>query len=338
MCEPRNPARCRRAAEPCFLPLCWIGCQLPMQPRTVDRLRLRFMRRSPYLSAARNSPSSPAASRTGSPRRGLSSRSSYICARCGCRPSSRIGPAGRALGARVPAPRPRERSTPQATSRRRATRCPAAMRINTFEKLGVDGRKITGLAYGPSGKGKLVTIADSGWSVKAGKAIKLSIGLNATGKTLLSKFGRTAAPSRSHRRTTATRSAAQQPGSPSNADYARCPEGSGADQDAGVRASASLLLWPSSGSLEPRGGASRTTRLERRRWPSGGNDELPLANRGAEANIGRPCRMPSLGASCRLHNAARLRLVTRFLPVTLFTRGSFSANDHRHRASSRGRP
>ena len=64
------------------------------------------------------------------------------------------------------------------------------MTINTFEKLGVDGRKIAGLAYGPSGKGKMVTIADSGWSVKAGKAIKLSIGLNATGKTLLSKFGR----------------------------------------------------------------------------------------------------------------------------------------------------
>ena len=35
-----------------------------------------------------------------------------------------------------------------------------------------------------------MTIAGSGWSVKAGKAIKLSIGLNATGKTLLSKFGR----------------------------------------------------------------------------------------------------------------------------------------------------
>ena len=68
--------------------------------------------------------------------------------------------------------------------------CTGALKINTFEKLSVDGRKITGLAYGPSGKGKLVTIAGAGWSVKAGKAIKLSIGLNATGKTLLSKFGR----------------------------------------------------------------------------------------------------------------------------------------------------
>ena len=68
--------------------------------------------------------------------------------------------------------------------------CTGALKINTFEKLSVDGRKITGLAYGPSGKGKLVTIAGAGWSVKAGKAIKLSIGLNATGNTLLSKFGR----------------------------------------------------------------------------------------------------------------------------------------------------
>ncbi len=68
--------------------------------------------------------------------------------------------------------------------------CRGALKINTFEKLSVDGRNITGLAYGPSGKGKLVTIAGAGWSVKAGKAIKLSIGLNVTGKTLLSKFGR----------------------------------------------------------------------------------------------------------------------------------------------------
>ena len=52
--------------------------------------------------------------------------------------------------------------------------------------------------------------------------------------------------------------------------------------------------------------------LERGRRPSGGNGELPLANRGAEASDGRPCRMPSLGASCWLHNAALLRLVTRF--------------------------
>ena len=37
---------------------------------------------------------------------------------------------------------------------------------------------------------------------------------------------------------------------------------------------------------------------------------------------GRPCRMPSLGASYRLHNAARLRLVTRFLPVTHHQRGA----------------
>ena len=68
--------------------------------------------------------------------------------------------------------------------------CTGALQINTFEKLSVDGRKITGLAYGPSGKGKLVTIAGADWSVKAGKAIKLSIGLNATGKTLLSRYGR----------------------------------------------------------------------------------------------------------------------------------------------------
>jgi hypothetical protein len=66
--------------------------------------------------------------------------------------------------------------------------CRGAVTLTTFEKLSAKGKTITGLASAPSGKGKLVTIAAGGWSIKAGKTLALVIGLNATGKSLLSKF------------------------------------------------------------------------------------------------------------------------------------------------------
>jgi hypothetical protein len=68
--------------------------------------------------------------------------------------------------------------------------CRGAVQITTFEKLSADGHKITGLAYGPSGKGNQVTIANTGCDVRTGNTIKLIVNLNATGKSLLSKFGR----------------------------------------------------------------------------------------------------------------------------------------------------
>ncbi len=61
-----------------------------------------------------------------------------------------------------------------------------------------------------------------------------------------------------------------------------------------------------------------TTAWERRRRPSRGNGERTPA-RQSRSGSQQWALMPNVvpWASCRLHNAARLRLVTRFLPVTL---------------------
>jgi hypothetical protein len=66
--------------------------------------------------------------------------------------------------------------------------CRGTVTLTTFEKLAPDGKTITELASAPSGKGKLVTIAASAWSVRTGKTLTLRVGLNATGRTLLTKF------------------------------------------------------------------------------------------------------------------------------------------------------
>jgi hypothetical protein len=68
--------------------------------------------------------------------------------------------------------------------------CRGTVTLTTFEKLSANGKTITGLAPAPSGNGKLVTIAAGGWSIKAGRTLTLIIGLNATGKSLLAKFGK----------------------------------------------------------------------------------------------------------------------------------------------------
>ncbi|MBV9365528.1 MAG: hypothetical protein JOY89_14905, partial [Solirubrobacterales bacterium] len=52
------------------------------------------------------------------------------------------------------------------------------------------GKTITKLFSAPSSKGRLVTIAAGAWSVSTGKTLILGVGLNATGKTLLRRFGK----------------------------------------------------------------------------------------------------------------------------------------------------
>ncbi|MBV9805823.1 MAG: hypothetical protein JO286_01510 [Solirubrobacterales bacterium] len=68
--------------------------------------------------------------------------------------------------------------------------CNGTVTLTTFEKLGPDGKTITKLFSAPSSKGRLVTIAAGAWSVSTGKTLILGVGLNATGKTLLRKFGK----------------------------------------------------------------------------------------------------------------------------------------------------
>jgi hypothetical protein len=72
---------------------------------------------------------------------------------------------------------------------------------------------------------------------------------------------------------------------------------------------------------------SASSGMERRRRPSGGNanSRSTIAERKPAMGAHAECR-PSLGASCRLHNAARLRLVTRFLPVIPHGRGVRNPN------------
>ncbi len=69
--------------------------------------------------------------------------------------------------------------------------CRGSAKTTTFEKLGADGRTITGLSYSPSGRGKLVTLAVLGWSLRAGNTkLTVAVEINARGRSLLSKFGK----------------------------------------------------------------------------------------------------------------------------------------------------
>jgi hypothetical protein len=68
--------------------------------------------------------------------------------------------------------------------------CRGTVTLTTFEKLSPDGQTITKLFSAPSGKRKLVTIAAGAWSVRTGKTLTLVIGLNAAGRTLMTKFGK----------------------------------------------------------------------------------------------------------------------------------------------------
>jgi hypothetical protein len=68
--------------------------------------------------------------------------------------------------------------------------CRGTVTLTTFEKLSPDGKTIAKLFSAPFGKRKLVTIAAGAWIVRTGKTLTPVIGLNATGKDLLNKFGK----------------------------------------------------------------------------------------------------------------------------------------------------
>jgi hypothetical protein len=68
--------------------------------------------------------------------------------------------------------------------------CKGAAQIATYAKLAADGNTIIGLSYGLAGNGKPVTLATAGYSVKAGNKLQMTIEINRTGKSLLTKFGR----------------------------------------------------------------------------------------------------------------------------------------------------
>lgn len=68
--------------------------------------------------------------------------------------------------------------------------CRGAGKITTFENLGADGKTITGLAYGPFGKGRTVRLATVSYAVKAGRTIQMSIEINRIGKNLVTRFRR----------------------------------------------------------------------------------------------------------------------------------------------------
>jgi hypothetical protein len=69
--------------------------------------------------------------------------------------------------------------------------CRGAAKVMTFEKLGADGHTITGLSYRPWGNGKLVTLGIFSWSLRASNTtLTVAVEINATGKTLISKFGK----------------------------------------------------------------------------------------------------------------------------------------------------
>jgi Alpha galactosidase A/Alpha galactosidase C-terminal beta sandwich domain/Glucodextranase, domain B len=68
--------------------------------------------------------------------------------------------------------------------------CRGTVTLTTFEKLGPDGQTITKLFSAPSSKRRPVTIAAAAWIVRNGKTLTIVIGLNATGKTLLTQFGK----------------------------------------------------------------------------------------------------------------------------------------------------
>jgi hypothetical protein len=68
--------------------------------------------------------------------------------------------------------------------------CRGTVTLTTFERLGPEGKPIIELVSAPSSKGELVTIAAGAWNVRTGKTLTLQVGLNATGETLLRKFGK----------------------------------------------------------------------------------------------------------------------------------------------------
>jgi hypothetical protein len=68
--------------------------------------------------------------------------------------------------------------------------CKGGAKITTYEKLAADSNSVTGLSASPSGKGKLVTLANISWSVRAGRAITVIVQVNPTAHNLLKKFGK----------------------------------------------------------------------------------------------------------------------------------------------------
>jgi hypothetical protein len=68
--------------------------------------------------------------------------------------------------------------------------CKGSARIATYEKLAADGKPVTGLSSAPAGKGKLVTIANISWSVRAGITGTIIVQINTTGQNLLKRFGK----------------------------------------------------------------------------------------------------------------------------------------------------
>ncbi len=68
--------------------------------------------------------------------------------------------------------------------------CRGTVTLTTFEKLSPDGTTITKLFSAPAGKREPVTIATGAWIVRTGKTLSIVIGLNASGKALLTRFGK----------------------------------------------------------------------------------------------------------------------------------------------------
>ena len=68
--------------------------------------------------------------------------------------------------------------------------CSGTVTLTTFEKLGPDGKTITKLFSAPSGKRIPVTMAAGAFIVRTGKSLTIVVGLNVTGKALLTTFGR----------------------------------------------------------------------------------------------------------------------------------------------------
>lgn len=69
--------------------------------------------------------------------------------------------------------------------------CKGTAKITAYEKLAADGKTITGLSASRSSNGKLVTLANVTWGLKAGNnSVVIVIAINTTGKRLLSKFAK----------------------------------------------------------------------------------------------------------------------------------------------------
>ena len=69
--------------------------------------------------------------------------------------------------------------------------CEGTAKITTYETFAADGKTITGLSGSPSGNRKLVMLANVTWGLKAdNNTTVIVIGINATGKHLLSTLGK----------------------------------------------------------------------------------------------------------------------------------------------------